>query len=102
MPSSIDPGTIARTAPVPKTSKSPAMAHPLDPLSAVEMDLARDIILKARQQGAMFFRAIFAEEPPKADLVKYLQAEHAGDVSKVARPSRQARAQYDLINADKT
>lgn len=75
--------------------------HPLDQLSADEVDVAREVVLKARQ-APLLFRNVFAAEPPKAQLVKFLNAEHAGTLSAdTPRPPRQARLQYDVIREDK-
>ena len=77
-------------------------AHPLDQLSADEVNIARDVVLKARQ-SLILFRNTFAVEPPKAQLVKFLTAEHAGTLSTdTPRPPRQARVQYDTIHQGKS
>lgn len=84
-------------------SKNPnvAVKHPFDQLSDHEVDVARDVILKARQSLIMF-RNIFTVEPPKSQMVKFLAAEHAGTLSAdTPRPARQARVQYDVIAQDK-
>ena len=75
--------------------------HPLDQLSAEEVDVAREVVLKARQ-SPILFRNLFAVEPAKSQLVKFLNAEHAGTLSAdTPRPPRQARVQYDVIKEDK-
>jgi primary-amine oxidase len=76
--------------------------HPFDQLSEDEVEIARDVILKARGTMIMF-RNTFTVEPPKSQMVKFLAAEHAGTLSAdTPRPPRQARVQYDTIAQDKT
>jgi primary-amine oxidase len=78
------------------------LRHPLEQLSSDEVDIAREVIKKARQ-SLLLFRNVFTVEPPKAELVKFLAAEHAGKVSAdTPRPPRQARVQYDVIGQDKS
>ena len=79
-----------------------AYKHPFDQLSADEVHIARQAVLDARK-AAVLFRNTFAAEPPKAELVKFLDAEHAGTVSPdTPRPARQARVQYDVVYADQS
>ena len=76
--------------------------HPLDQLSNEEVDIAREVIKKARD-SLLLFRNVFTVEPPKAQLVKFLTAENAGTLtSDTPRPLRQARVQYDTISQDKS
>ena len=82
--------------------KSRDSPHPLDPLSTQEVDTVRDIVLKSCRDQPVVFRSISTEEPAKAALVSFLKAEHAGDLSRATKPPRQARAQYDIINDDRT
>ena len=82
------------------TSSSP---HPLDQLRGYEIDVAREVAIKARGQHFILFRAIFLQEPLKADLVPFLHAEHDGRVSSESpRPARLAKVQYDVIHDDKS
>ena len=77
------------------------LKHPFDQLSNHEVDVAREVILKARQ-APILFRNMLTVEPPKAQMVKFLNAESAGTLSeKTPRPPRQARVQYDVIASDK-
>ncbi|KAJ9601983.1 hypothetical protein H2200_013542 [Cladophialophora chaetospira] len=79
--------------------------HPLDQLSAEEVTIARQAVLDARKSAvsAVRFRNVFANEPPKATLVKFLEAEHAGTLSPdTPRPARQARVQYDIVSDDRS
>ncbi|KAF6815470.1 copper amine oxidase [Colletotrichum musicola] len=77
--------------------------HPLTALSEAEFKKARDIVAKLYgADTSLFFRAIFVQEPKKAELAPFLQAEHAGKVTdKTPRPARQARLQYDVIKDGK-
>lgn len=76
--------------------------HPLEQLSSDEVDVACEVVKKARQ-SLLMFRNVFLVEPPKAELVKFLTAEHAGTLAAdTPRPARQARVQYDAISQDKS
>ena len=76
--------------------------HPLDQLTAEEVSVARQAILDARK-AAVLFRNTFAVEPAKAELVKFLNAEHAGTLSAdTPRPAREARVQYDVVSKDRS
>lgn len=78
------------------------LRHPLDQLTSDEVDIAREVVKKARQ-SLLLFRNVFAVEPPKAELIKFLAAEHAGTISEITpRPARQARVQYETIGQDKS
>ncbi len=80
-----------------------ATLHPLDQLTLSETSIARETILHAREQSVIEFRSIFLEEPPKAELVAFLDAEHGGSLSsRTQRPARVARVQYDLVRSDKS
>jgi primary-amine oxidase len=75
--------------------------HPFDQLCHDEVDVAREVVLKARQ-APILFRNVFTVEPPKAQVIKFLTAESAGTLSaETPRPPRQARVQYDVIAQDK-
>lgn len=74
--------------------------HPLEQISREEVYAARNAILKLHKT-AIYFRSIFAVEPPKAQLAEYLAAEHAGTLSpESARPPRQAHVQYDVVHTN--
>lgn len=77
--------------------------HPLQQLSYQETVLAKDIILSEHDQNeVILLREIFLEEPPKAELKKFLALEHAGSLTESSsRPSRLARCQYDVIGSEK-
>ena len=81
---------------------TPLDRHPLAPLSDAEFRSARDTVLAAHghHPSALLFRSIQLEEPPKKELVPYLVAEHAGELSETTpRPPRLARVQYDVVTA---
>ena len=84
-------------------SGSEARPHPLSPLSEHEFRKARDIVNGLYgADSTLFFRAISLNEPRKADLVPYLEAEHAGVALAeltVRRPPREALVEYDVITA---
>jgi primary-amine oxidase len=82
---------------------SPA-PHPLVQLSRSESDKARKLIISARGQDVLIqFRTIFLEEPAKQDLVPFLDAEYAGNLTaETPRPARLAKIQYDVVKSDKS
>lgn len=83
---------------------APPIRHPLAPLSDPEFRSARDAVLAAHatHPSALLFRTVQLEEPPKAELVPFLVAEHAGELSGTTpRPPRRARVQYDVVTARK-
>ena len=73
--------------------------HPLSQLSEAEFRAARDTIIELHgKDSTLFFRSILAHEPKKADLIPYLEAEHAGTLDEsVPRPPRQALIEYDVV-----
>ena len=74
--------------------------HPLMPLSIDETNVARDVILKSHSGASVYFRIIALLEPPKAELTKFLDAEHSGHLSaSTPRPARVAEVKYDAINS---
>jgi hypothetical protein len=89
-----------RPSPTKRLSSTP---HPLDQLSSHEIDIAREAVFTARGKCLILFRAIFTEEPAKAELVPFLEAEHSRTLtSSTPRPARQARVQYDIVHDDKS
>ena len=93
---------VSHSKPSPGRRLSPT-PHPLDQLTSHEVDIAREAIFTARGRCFILFRAIFAEEPAKAELVPFLQAEHSGSLTpSTPRPARQARVQYDVVHNDKS
>lgn len=83
-------------------SSSVRHPHPLSQLSAAEFTQARDIITKTHgPEATIFFRSIFLNEPKKADLIPYLEAEHAGILTdSFQRPPRCAALEYDIVTSD--
>lgn len=77
--------------------------HPLSNLSLDETNHARGIILANEDATAIIhFRSIFAQEPAKHELTKFLQLERSGSgASNETRPARLAQCHYDLIAEDK-
>ncbi|KAH8649980.1 copper amine oxidase 1 [Xylariales sp. PMI_506] len=69
--------------------------HPLDPLSVAETQRAAQVIQRLYPDQFLYFRTIYLEEPPKVDLIKYLEDEHAG--KRPQAPPRTAFVQYDLV-----
>lgn len=51
--------------------------HPLDPATPEELEFAVNIIRKL-YDVPIHFKTAGLEEPPKAEMKKYLEAEHAG------------------------
>jgi Cu2+-containing amine oxidase len=83
------------------TSDQPSKPHPLARLTSQEIDVARQVVNKAHAGHLFLFRDIFSEEPAKADLVPFLEAEHSGLLTEeTPRPRRLARIQYDTISKD--
>lgn len=75
-----------------------ALPHPLKQLSLEETNLARDVTLSLHEGAVLEFREIFLQEPPKAELIKFLDLEHSGQLtSESPRPVRLAKVQYDVI-----
>jgi primary-amine oxidase len=91
-PSGIEPAIIS------------SIPHPLDPLSKAEFEKARQCIITARGNDIVIkFRAIYREEPPKHELVPFLETEHSGGItSNTPRPARLAMVQYDVVRSDKS
>jgi primary-amine oxidase len=79
-----------------------ATPHPLEQLRAVEIDNAREFIIAQFPSCMIRFRSIHLEEPAKAELIEFLIAEHDGTLGEsTSRPPRLARAQYDVVDANK-
>ncbi len=83
------------------TAGKSSRPHPLVRLTSLEIDTARQVVTKARSGHLLLFRDIFSEEPAKAELVPFLEAEHSGQLTEETwRPPRLARVQYDTIGDD--
>ncbi|CRK31911.1 hypothetical protein BN1723_014575 [Verticillium longisporum] len=75
--------------------------HPLSALTVAESDAARDAVLAAHEGAVLKFRLIFLLEPPKAEVIAFLDLEHAGKVTaETPRPIRTAQVHYDVIGGD--
>jgi primary-amine oxidase len=94
--------TTGQVTPESSTARA-SISHPLDQLSVIESDSARGIILKARGPNvAIQFRSIALEEPPKKELIHFLDLEHAGRLTaNTTWPARLAKVQYDVVRADR-
>lgn len=76
--------------------------HPLSILSERETLLAKEVLLSSHPQEVLVFREIFLQEPPKHELLKFLDQEHSGqNISQIIPPARLAKCQYDVIGRDK-
>lgn len=76
--------------------------HPLQNISAGEIEQARNVVLAYHGKDVISFREVFIQEPRKAELSRYLDAEHSGKLSSTfPRPSRVAKCQYDVIGGDR-
>jgi primary-amine oxidase len=73
--------------------------HPLTTLSVEETNIARDIIRACHAGSVLHFRILYLQEPPKADLIRYLDLEHSGSLKPDSpRPARLARVHYDVVD----
>ncbi|KXJ90345.1 copper amine oxidase [Microdochium bolleyi] len=75
--------------------------HPLVPLSIAETNVARDVVTAAHPGSVFHFRVTYLQEPPKAELTKFLALEHAGRLGEIKPeqwPKRVARVHYDVLN----
>jgi primary-amine oxidase len=69
--------------------------HPLSSLSVEETTRARDIVLACSPEEVIQFRMIYRQEPEKAQLISFLDLEHAGRLKTDSpRPPRLARVHY--------
>lgn len=76
--------------------------HPLSSLSIEETNIARDVILSYHPDTAIGFRMISLQEPPKAELIHFLELEHSENLSSnTPRPRRLAKVDYDVIDKSK-
>jgi len=69
--------------------KAKAPTHPLGPLTGDEITRSSRLVAQSWPQGTQFrFKSIKLREPPKAELIPYLEAERAGkEVSAIDRLS---------------
>ncbi|KJZ75220.1 hypothetical protein HIM_05414 [Hirsutella minnesotensis 3608] len=82
---------------------APSRPHPLAPLSEDECLKVRDALIKFHgPDESLFFRSLYLKEPLKAELVPFLEAEHAGNLTpETSRPSRLALVEYDVVKPEK-
>ena len=74
--------------------------HPLTQLSIDETNAARDIVIQAHAGASIYFRIVSLLEPPKAELIRFLDIEHAGKLeANTPRPDRLAEVKYDAIES---
>ncbi|KAK1828665.1 copper amine oxidase [Podospora conica] len=64
--------------------------HPFDPLTPAEIELAADIVKKTFDNGALLFRVITLLEPPKAEMMPFLDFEHKVTDTPAKTPARMA------------
>lgn len=73
------------------------VAHPLAPLTSEEIRTASSVLKSIWPQNVdIQFKAVTLEEPPKAEVVPYLEAEHNGTA--LPHISRKAFISYYLRN----
>lgn len=88
--------TEIATDSAPHTTKT-VLSHPLAPLSASEITASASIIRASWPAHTdLHFKVITLQEPPKAEVLRYLEAEHAGE----SRPdvTRKAFLNYYIRN----
>ncbi|KAF7673292.1 copper methylamine oxidase precursor [Alternaria burnsii] len=92
--------TEAATDPSPRSEKSVSAQHPLSALSASELRNAAAIIKASWPAHTdVHFKVVTLQEPPKAEVLKYLEAEHSG--KPVPSISRKAFVNYYIRNTSK-
>jgi primary-amine oxidase len=70
--------TEVATNAAPQTSKAES-SHPLAPLSSSEITTAASTIRASWPAHTdLHFKVVTLQEPPKAEVLRYLEAEHAG------------------------
>jgi primary-amine oxidase len=78
-----------------------AAPHPLSALTIRETNLARDIVKASHPGALLFFRQSYLFEPPKEEVLKFLELEHSGALTTSSpRPDRCAQVFYDVIGGD--
>ncbi|CAN9444012.1 unnamed protein product [Alternaria alternata] len=92
--------TEAATNPSPRSEKSVSAQHPLSALSASELRNAAAIIKASWPTHTdLHFKVVTLQEPPKAEVLKYLEAEHSS--KPVPSISRKAFVNYYIRNTSK-
>jgi primary-amine oxidase len=83
-------------------SGSLPVLHPLAPMTIEEANIAREVVLSNLPDTVVDFRTSSLQEPVKAELIKFLDLEHAGKLTaESARPPRLIRVHYDAIDGSK-
>ncbi|KAI9894915.1 MAG: hypothetical protein M1814_000135 [Vezdaea aestivalis] len=80
-----------------KLATRPMDPHPLVQLTVEEHEAARQALLSSYPDDLLQFRSLFLEEPPKAQLQRFLEAEREGS-TRLQHPPRVARVQYDVVH----
>jgi primary-amine oxidase len=81
--------------------KSEGQLHPLDPLTPAEIKKAADVVRAAYPPASpIHFKAITLDEPAKAAVITYLEAEHGGSPLPIV--PRSAYVLYVTTNTNKT
>lgn len=81
----------------PGSDKKTGLSHPLGPLTADEISHSSALIRAQWPEGTGFiFKVLTLFEPPKAELVPYLEAERAGQTPKPI--DRKSQVVYYLRN----
>lgn len=76
--------------------------YPLKQLPLEEPHKARGIILHLHSKSLVSFRTISVEEPPKAELQRFLEIERNGALNtSTTYPKRLSRVAYDVIGSSK-
>lgn len=84
-----------------KSTQKHAAAHPLCPITASEIKRSASITKTLYpSKTELHFKAITLEEPEKAQLVPYLEAEHRG--ARLPRVDRKAFVSYYIRNTVST
>jgi primary-amine oxidase len=88
--------TEIATDATPRTAKTVPL-HPLAPLSAAELQTAASIIKASWPAHTdLHFKVVTLQEPPKAEVLKYLEAEHGNKPLPLV--SRKAFINYYIRN----
>lgn len=86
---------------LPIVLSSMPLPHPLSALSTVETNLARDIVKAAHPGALLYFRQSYLFEPPKEEVLKFLELEHSNALHAASpRPDRCAQVFYDIIGGE--
>ena len=79
-----------------------SLPHPLSDLTVAEVNAARDLVLSLHPGTVVDFRSIYLFEPPKAEVIPFIEAEHSGHLTpSTPRPRRLAQVRYDVIGNSK-